>query len=735
MTRTSLLQRGIDLLCRFSVKYPALLLLIFAFVTLPPALVQLKKIKLNTNLDRLLPKTSPAALWKEKLKKAIGDGGYFTFLVEGTDPKELKAAVLFARERVKNLPAVSSVEYRYPLTFIEKFRYLLVSSPDLDKIYDWLIGLESELSPAGLDLFSDDVEGKESYGSKEEKKYLNRQLEQYGNLPEFHQSKDGTVMGFFIRPLKGVTNLGATRALFQELQNIATDASARFSLWTGVSGSLRNKVDEYDLILSDLKRSGLIASTLILLTLLWSFRSLLVVPVLLFPLLFGLVWAFSLVPHLVGDLNTITSFILLVLFGMGIDYSIHLTKHFQLMLKNKTPEEALLHTCQTTGVSVGISAGTTAFSLLILSVSDFRGFSEFGVVGGVTIFMVLLSMFFLMPACLILGERVGFIKPLSNSVHSSRFFLLTSKKARLLVICLITASSALIATRFSFDYDFSNLKATVPGSEAVKEKHRKVYTTSMSPAALYVAENVESLDAVLSTLESRMSEKESRIGRLTSIRDFTPKSDEVRKRFELIADIQDQVQGRWTRHIPDDEQKNQVRSLKEWNPPDAAPEIGEIPSILKNRYMTHDDSGRFVLGVYPNVERKNGKNAIAFTEELYETKLPKGVQGPVGETPIFAEILLLVTAEAPLLTSLSFLGTLLLIFFNRRSIRETGWILLPLVFGFILTLGLMGAISFKLNFFNIVVLPTLLGMGVDNGVHFYCRWKQCRNTKTTLTEL
>ena len=82
----------------------------------------------------------------------------------------------------------------------------------------------------------------------------------------------------------------------------------------------------------------------------------------------------------------------MVLFGMGVDYSIHLTKRFRHELLVHPPEEALIETFVSTGRSVATSGVTTSFALLILAISDFRGFYDFGLIGGISIFIVTLAM-------------------------------------------------------------------------------------------------------------------------------------------------------------------------------------------------------------------------------------------------------------------------------------------------------------------------------------------------------
>jgi hypothetical protein len=65
-----------------------------------------------------------------------------------------------------------------------------------------------------------------------------------------------------------------------------------------------------------------------------------------------------------------------------------------------------------------------------------------------------------------------------------------------------------------------------------------------------------------------------------------------------------------------------------------------------------------------------------------------------------------------------------LILLHSRSLQVTLLIVFPLLSGVIMTLGVMTLFGLKLNFFNVIVIPTLLGMGVDFGVHYYRRWHE-----------
>ena len=63
-------------------------------------------------------------------------------------------------------------------------------------------------------------------------------------------------------------------------------------------------------------------------------------------------------------------------------------------------------------------------------------------------------------------------------------------------------------------------------------------------------------------------------------------------------------------------------------------------------------------------------------------------------------------------------------------------ILIPLLAGLGATLGIMAIVGMKISLFNIIVIPALLGMGVDGGVHYVRRWRESsRSTKIVQREL
>ena len=59
-----------------------------------------------------------------------------------------------------------------------------------------------------------------------------------------------------------------------------------------------------------------------------------------------------------------------------------------------------------------------------------------------------------------------------------------------------------------------------------------------------------------------------------------------------------------------------------------------------------------------------------------------------------------------------------------RSLRQSLLVMLPLLCGMVWMVGSMTLFGLKLNFYNMVALPSVIGMGIDNGVHLYHRYRE-----------
>ena len=87
-------------------------------------------------------------------------------------------------------------------------------------------------------------------------------------------------------------------------------------------------------------------------------------------------------------------------------------------------------------------------------------------------------------------------------------------------------------------------------------------------------------------------------------------------------------------------------------------------------------------------------------------------------------MLRLMLQEAPWMVLLTFTAVVLVMWLNFRTLRWTLLALLPLVVGVLWMLLIMELLGMKLNFYNMVVLPAVLGIGNDAGAHLVHRYRE-----------
>ncbi len=714
-------KKAVFRVCRMSLRHPWLWLLAGLLVCVP-AYRQVRKLGVDSNVVRLLPRGGRSARLQREIGPKVGGQDYFYFLVSGSDRGRLVDALESAATEIGRVPGVRTVSYKNPVDYFRRFQYLLLPSDFLREARLLFLRWESQVNPLTEDLLAEEAPG---YEEDNKRRTIERLMEQYGSLSEYHQSADGRTMGITVYPEKGAADLGETRVVFQSLKEIAGRLASRPGIWADVGGSLRNWMDNYNQLTEDLRRSGGLVLLAIILVLAVSFRSIKVIPVLFLPLVFGLIWSYALVRLLVGNLNTITSFLLLVCFGVGVDFSVYLVKRFQIELGRGSPERALVRTFFSLGKSALIANLTTVSAFAVLAFSKFRGFSEFGLIAAVSLFVVLLAEMLLMPATLAAGVRLGWIRPRRS--RPRRMAVLGPAPT---VVLLVGVAAAAVggATAVQFDYDLANLRPRLAEAEVIKARQQEVYASGDAPAAVYVASDLGAVDSLTAMLGERSSDPKSLIGSVRSIRDLCPGDRELAERIALLAAIREEARKPWVAHLKDDRLRRRVESVRDWQLPADRPRLEDIPPFFIDRLTAKDRSGEFLVYVDARSNPREGKKNMALLEEVDGLPGLPGVRGPISEPLAFGEILRLITEEGPWLVLFALLSVLTIVFINQRSLVQTFWVVFPLLGGFGLTLGVMALLNIKLNYFNIVAFPSLIGMGDDYGVYYYRRWRELRGS-------
>jgi uncharacterized protein len=194
------------------------------------------------------------------------------------------------------------------------------------------------------------------------------------------------------------------------------------------------------------------------------------------PLLMSLAWTFGVAYVAFGTLNLMTSTLALVLFGLGIDYGIHFyARYAEERGRRQEVPEAAETAFVSTGQAVAVSALTTSVALFALTMADFRGFSEFGFIGGLGILFAVLAMLVVLPSLLVLAERVGALRleaapEVASPLRARGRFPAT--RPVLLASLLLTVVSVGLLPFERFEYNFARLE---PEPRAYLDRAERVW--------------------------------------------------------------------------------------------------------------------------------------------------------------------------------------------------------------------------------------------------------------------
>ena len=716
------------------------------------------QLKVDTDLANLLPKDHPNVQALNELKEMVGGETAMQVVIKSPDFQANKrfAEALIPRSLALFYPRYNDgyferVEYTKDTDFIQDNALYLASDKELDDLTGWLEDeikqAKEEANPFYFDLgFEDDLQ--------EEKTDIEDFRASYESIvpSEYPVNEDSTIMVLNFYPTGSKSDIQFLEDMFAAYDSLLLDMKpkdydAQMQVFYG--GRLQRHLEELTSIMRDVLGSFVSGiSSVILLVMLYfflkkymhyrkgednehSFIAHLIrmpLPVLIIgvPLISSLLWTFGLTYFVLGMLNTMTSVLFVILFGLGIDYGIHYyARYIELRSEGLGVEQAILTTHETTGEAIIVSALTTAAALFVLIVADFRGFSEFGFISGVGILFALLAMLYLLPSILIILERYNLIlfsKRKEKKVYSTRIFPFYKS---MVVLGIVIAGVVLWnAGDLRFQYDFGKLEPRFPKYEEFSKLSGQVSTGTKRNPAYVIADDDKQVQQLLEVLRQRAN--------IDSLSPTIASIEALQERFPLSErDKEDKLQKiTYIRELLADpllinETSDDFERLRRASQTTTALTIEQVPDYLQAQFVSKDgEIGRFVI-VYPSVGLSDGKQSIAFKDDVSEIVLPNGTTKYAASTSIVAASMLdLMRSESPYMVGATFVIVFLFMLFTFRSIKWTIIAMLPLMIGFLFLFGIMLLTGFQFNFYNLVVLPAILGIGEDSGVHLAYRYRE-----------
>ena len=748
---------------RWIVRHPGQVLAIATLFSLVGLYFALH-LRIDTDFAKLLPADHPNVQALERLRQTVGGESSVDVIIESPSFEANKrfAEALIPQAMQLKYPETGEpyfTRYEYTkdsseIAFIERNALYFATEEELDKIERFL---EEQIEKARLEAnpFYIDLELEEDQPSDtfdaEDLRQLARRI-----IPKAYPiSDDSTLMVIRFYPSGSQTNLKFIESLYRDLEQTVQHlqpAHYHPQMHVYLGGAFKRQLIEIRSITEDVYNSFAagVTAVLLLVTLYFFYKSyrartggrlntrlllteLLRMPitalVIGLPLLMSLAWTFGFAYLAFHTLNLMTSTLGLVLFGLGIDYGIHFyARYAEERGQGRTVGEAIEITFISSGPAITVSALTTATALYVLMLAKFRGFSEFGAIAGTGILFALVAMMVVLPALVVLLERYKLLNlesyyatPFTDTRSSRRF-----PAARTIVLISLVAVilSILYLPRLSFEFDFGALEPRFETYEQLKAKVSKVYPPAGRNPAYILVDSPEEVPEVMEALRHKMQADtlSPTIKSIESLQARFPLDSLAQQRkLKKIARIRTLLEDPFLKA----KRSEALDLLRKATSTQEPIPIEQLPRFLQRRFLTKSgEIGHYIM-VYPSVRLADGRLSMQFAEDVGKIVTASGKTYYAASSSIVAaEMLRLMLEEAPWMIGLTFLSIILLMLIVFRSVRWALLALLPLIVGLLWMFGIMELLGLKLNFYNLVVLPAILGIGNDSGVHIVHRYRE-----------
>ncbi|MCK5794297.1 MAG: MMPL family transporter, partial [Anaerolineales bacterium] len=109
--------------------------------------------------------------------------------------------------------------------------------------------------------------------------------------------------------------------------------------------------------------------------------------------------------------------------------------------------------------------------------------------------------------------------------------------------------------------------------------------------------------------------------------------------------------------------------------------------------------------------------------DQFSSELESVSERSTGMPPIMRALFDIIARDGRNAAMLTLVLVYLILLIDFRSFKYALFAMLPLAVGAVWMIGLMQVFGFQLDMMNVMALPLILGIGIDDGVHVVHRWR------------
>ncbi|CAN5924779.1 hypothetical protein BH11MYX4_BH11MYX4_16580 [soil metagenome] len=731
-----------------------------------------RHLEVRSDLLELLPRDSPGVRAFEHQLGRVGGGSTLIAVVESPDRRANErfidglAAALAA---VKSEAAQCPKDARPPACPGRLIAYTEASTKDVRAFYEtnkWLYADLAELRAADDDLdhaiarrsgMVDDLDPQPAaaplpsaaqapapaLGLAPHLDTWETHAARQDSFPSgYFATEDGTMLG--LRVISNTTlGDGDGDVLLAVVQHLVAEQKAKGppALKVGLTGDIASASDEKKALVSDAAWATIGALVVILIALILYYRSAWALVVIALPALFGITAAYAFAAVAFGYVNTCGVFLGAIILGNGINYPVVLLSRYREFVARGIAPPAALRIAVLNALRaelVGACVASIAYGSLIAT--RFRGFNQFGAIGFVGMLAVWVSIVPLVPALVVIGERLQRRLParwrprpaVLREERSSRLSPLawiaavTTRHPWPFVaagVLLVTASATLAPSyvRDPWEYDLGKLgskSSDQTGAGEWSNKANAVFGGKMNIAgARMLADSAEQVPA----LKKKILENDaadpvgSMIAEVTTLDDLLPGTRaEQEEKLAVLTRIRERLTPSVVAGAADAERATIARS----RPPETLRVLlaADLPALLLRRFTEADGRVGTVFYVKPRNEVvfADGHNHLRFSRTTDNLALPDGKQVmTASRSTIFAEMLESIRRDGPIASGVALFAVAAVVIVASRGVRSVAAVLGALSIGVAVLLGWAALFDVRINYVNFIALPITLGIGCE----------------------
>jgi len=468
------------------------------------------------------------------------------------------------------------------------------------------------------------------------------------------------------------------------------------------------------------------------------------------PLVMAIIWTVAVAFFVVGSLNMLTIAFAAILAGLGVDFGIHIYNRYLFEISSgMSVVTAIQNTIVTTGESIFFSCITTSLAFYSLLFTNFRGASEFGLLIGTGIIICLITMIFVLPALLILREKIG----KKHDLFEKGLFTLDylAKKVQkhgkgIAGLCCVVALVYMVwglSVRGLPQFDNGLDTMSSQENKAIKLQKDLLdrFGNCYEPVAVYFKDkdpekNIKILEEI--TSKARKLKKDGVITRYESIFKYVPSSGEKGQFISKILGERNAERGMdiLLEKLKNDEtkqdeydflleKKSDILFLMNSEKSSEGVTYAELkrflPEILFRKFFVETENEEYYSVLYVYLQKR-----IVNEDEVAVLKESLGINSEevrlTGVSFIIRELERMIKTEIRNIMLVVGVVLFLVLIGIYRKPTLVLISIVPLLLGIGITIAFMVSFNIKLNYMNIIAFPLILGMGMDDSIHMLHRY-------------